>query len=181
MTCPNCGHEVIIDQHTAETFYNKKILSYFHGLYGCVLDLGCGGGFLSRYLIQNHRITKIFGLDADPDCASATEDIDSRRFTFVLADLGCLGKRFKSGSIDFLVSRDVFMFVEDTDRYFDVVTAVVTTGIRQMGWYKKDSRRRMRNRLEPQQIAGEYEKRGWKVRLDYLDWYKSGYFIQAFK
>lgn len=39
----------------------------------------------------------------------------------------------------------------------------------------------MKNKLEPQQIAYEYIKRGWKVELEYLNWYKSGYFINAYK
>lgn len=72
------------------------------------------------------------------------------------------------------------MFIEDTERYFKDITGIVNKGIRQMGWYQKDNSR-MKNKLVPEQIADEYIKRGWKVELEYLDWYKSGYFINAYK
>ena len=39
----------------------------------------------------------------------------------------------------------------------------------------------MKNKLTPQQIKNEYTKRGWIVESEYLDWYKSGYFINAYK
>lgn len=39
----------------------------------------------------------------------------------------------------------------------------------------------MKNKLTPHQIANEYSKRGWNVELKYLDWYKYGYFINAYK
>lgn len=74
----------------------------------------------------------------------------------------------------------MFMFIEDTNQYFDDVTNIVNKGIRQIGWYMRDSER-MKNKLEPQQIAYEYIKRGWKAELEYLNWYKSGYFINAYK
>ena len=34
---------------------------------------------------------------------------------------------------------------------------------------------------DSQTQKNEYEKRGWKVSLEYLDWYKYGYFIKALK
>ncbi len=52
LICPACGREVSIDKNSAETFYNKKIYSYFNDLYGTVVDFGCGDSFLSRYLIR---------------------------------------------------------------------------------------------------------------------------------
>lgn len=87
---------------------------------------------------------------------------------------------FEKDSVDYLVNRDVFMFIYDTDKYFDDITNIVRKGIRQMGWFKKDNKR-MLNELTPLQISIELEKRGWKVEVEYLDWYKSGYYIKANK
>lgn len=181
LKCSSCGNEVIIDRKCAEEFYNNKIYSYYNGLYGKVIDLGCGGGFLSRYLLNQDKVDKIYGLDCDTGCMNELSDINEQdEFEFIQADISDIGSKFSFNSIDFLVSRDVFMFVEDTDKYFDDITRIVTKGIRQMGWYMQNNRR-MKNKLEPNQIANEYIKRGWKVEIEYLDWYKCGYFIRADK
>jgi len=79
-----------------------------------------------------------------------------------------------------MIPRTLFMFVEDTDRYFNDIPNIISKGIRQIGWCIKDNSR-MKNKLVPQQIADEYTKRGWTVELEYLDWYKSVYFINAYK
>jgi len=169
LKCSSCGNEVTIDRKCAEEFYNNKIYSYYNGLYGKVIDLGCGGGFLSRYLLNQAKVDKIYGLDCDVDCINELEDIkEQTKFQFIQSDIRNIGSKISSNSIDFLVSRDVFMFVEDTDRYFDDITRLVTKGIRQMAWYMKDNSR-MKNKLEPKQIADEYIKRGWKVEIEYLD------------
>lgn len=180
--CNSCGREVTIDKKAAEAFYSDKVCTYFNGLYGKIIDLGCGEGFLSRYLLKQDKVDQIYGLDNNPDCINELADIidEKNKFQFIHSDINNISSSFKPNSIDFLVSRDVFMFVEDTDRYFDDVTRIVSKGIRQMGWYVKDNNR-MKNKLIPQQIADEYAKRGWKVELECLDWYKCGYFINAYK
>lgn len=170
----------MIDKERAEEFYNNKIYSYYNDLYGKIIDLGCGSGFLSRFLINQNKIEKIYGLDFDTQCKKDLADIDKRKFQFIEADINELDGYFGSGSVDFLVSRDVFMFIEDTDKYFEDVTKFVNKGVRQMGWYMEENTR-MKNKLKPEQIAEEYVKRGWKVKLEYLDWYKYGYFIRANK
>lgn len=181
LKCSSCGNEVTVDRKCAEEFYNNKIYSYYNGLYGKIIDLGCGGGFLSRYLLNQDKVDKIYGVDSDEDCVNELKDIEEqKKFEFIKADISNLGSKFSSNSIDFLVSRDVFMFVEDTTSYFDDVTRIVNKGIRQMGWYMKDNSR-MKNKLEPKQIADEYIKRGWNVEIEYLDWYKCGYFIRVDK
>lgn len=182
LKCSSCGSEIIIDPKRAEEFYNNKIYSYYDGLYGSIIDLGCGGGFLSRYLLNKDRTFRVYGLDSDPDCNNELSDIIHKdgKFKFIRYDISNISSIFAPQSADFLVSRDVFMFVEDTDRYFDDVTEIISKGIRHMGWYMKDNNR-MKNKLEPRQIAEEYRKRGWTVELESLDWYKCGYFINAYK
>ncbi|WP_234123888.1 class I SAM-dependent methyltransferase [Clostridium hydrogenum] len=180
LKCNCCGKEITIDRKKAEEFYNNKIYSYYNSLYGNIVDLGCGDGFLSRFLIKQNKVEKIYGLDIDDACLYGVADIIGEKFQFIQSDIKSIGSNFKDNNIDFLVSRDVFMFIEDTDRYFDDVTKIVSKGIRQMGWYIEDNVR-MKNKLKPEQIAKEYIKRGWKVEMEYLDWYKYGYFIRANK
>ncbi|MDN3956356.1 class I SAM-dependent methyltransferase [Sporolactobacillus laevolacticus] len=177
--CPKCGTENVVDQKAAANYYNHRIHSYFNDLSGTILDLGCGGGFLSRYLMDNKRIKVIYGLDQDEACNDQLTDMTVlSKFQFLHSDIAQLSKVFAEQTLDFLVSRDVFMFIEDTDRYFDDVTNLVTSGIRQMGWFISQNER-MKNQLTPEQIVEEYRNRGWNVCLEPLEWYKSGYFIRA--
>ncbi|QAA33474.1 class I SAM-dependent methyltransferase [Clostridium manihotivorum] len=182
VTCNCCKKELVINKDMATEFYDGKILSYFDGIYGDVLDLGCGEGFLSRTLLKESAVDKIYGLDIDEQCTDELKDIinHSNRFKFVKADISSLNEIFSTSSIDFLVSRDVFMFIEDTDKYFEDVTRIVRKEIRHMGWYQSFNDR-MKNNLNPDQIVEEYSKRGWSTEIEYLDWYKSGYFIRASK
>lgn len=182
LNCNSCGSEVVIDRGSAERFYNDKLYSCYEGVYGKVIDLGCGEGFLSRYLLKENKVDKIYGLDVDDDCENELADIiwSENKFKFIKGDIKEINNIFKANSADFLVSRDVFMFIEDTEKYFEDVTSIVSRGIRQLGWYVKDNER-MKNKLEPRQIAEQYEKKGWKVELEYLNWYKYGYAIYANK
>lgn len=182
LKCSLCNNEVIVDTKSAKKFYDNKIYSYYDGIYGNIIDLGCGGGFLSRYLLGQKNITKVWGLDVDEDCIGELSDIIGKNEKFKFKNYNGLSfyNIFIEDSIDFLVSRDVFMFIEDTDRYFNEVSKIVNKGIKQMGWYIENNKR-MNNKLTPDEIVREYSKRGWTVNIEYLDWYKSGYFINAYK
>lgn len=182
LKCNVCGNELIVDKQNAQIFYNNKIFSYFNDIYGSVIDLGCGGGFLSQYLICQDSVDIVFELDIDKGCIDELSDLigQNNKFEFMDYEGQNLRKLFNENRVEFLVNRDVFMFIEDTDQYFDDVSEIVNKGIRHMGWYSENNER-MKNKLTPQQIKNEYSKRGWTVELKYLDWYKSGYFIDAYK
>lgn len=180
--CSACKRKIYIDKSKAGKFYNEKILSYFKDTNGKVIDLGCGGGFLSKFLLKQDTINKIYSIDMDISCKEDIEKINNieHKITFINMDIKNLGKQFRNEQIDYIVSRDVFMFIEDTQKYFDDITYIVSKGIRQMGWYVSNDKR-MKNNLMPNQIVEELEKRNWDVKLEALDWYKSGYFIKADK
>lgn len=178
--CVSCGKKMDIDKEKAQEFYSRKILSYYNDVEGKIIDLGCGGGFLSDFLLHNEKVSKIYAIDNDISCKDDIEKLNNGedKISFINMDICDLNKYFVDLKVDYLVSRDVFMFIEDTQKYFDDITKIVSKGIRQMGWYVSNSNR-MKNKLLPEQIVNELTKRNWQVRLDCLDWYKSGYFIQA--
>lgn len=180
--CNSCGKELEIDGEKASEFYSKKILSYFDNVEGICMDMGCGGGFLSSFLMKNEKVSKIYAIDNDSEYSDEIKSLDngSGKISFINMDIRDLDKQFKDADIDYLVSRDVFMFIEDTEKFLDDATRIVSKGIRHMGWYVSGSER-MKNNLHPEQIAQELERRGWKVKLEPLNWYKYGYFIEANK
>lgn len=180
LTCPKCKNEVVIDQEKAATYYNDKILSYYQHVTGNVIDLGCGGGFLSSYLLQNYGVEKIFACDIDPSVEAYVNGLSPSRIKFINDDASEVSKYFKKDSVDYLVHRDVFMFIENTDKYFNDVTKIVSKGLVHMAWFMSNNER-MKNQMLPEQIKQELEKRGWVVSLEYLEWYRCGYVIIANK
>ncbi|MGI5853416.1 MAG: class I SAM-dependent methyltransferase [Bacillota bacterium] len=191
MICPACGKMVVVDQGRASDYYSRKILAMYDDVRGTVLDLGCGGGFLTEYVAAKKEVTRVLAIDPDPGCAEAINQIPDPegKIDFRVADASVLGDLAGAGmagveagtpSIDYLIHRDVFMFIDDPEKYFDDVTKIVRRGIRHVGWFMSGNAR-MKNTLEPQQILSELEKRGWRAQLHILDWYKCGYYISADK
>lgn len=182
LTCPACDKSLVVDQALACNFYNQKILNHFEDVKGRILDLGCGGGFLSHHLIQKDEVSNIYATDVDKTCEDAIKKIvyKDKAAKFIACDLKDLPNHFEEDSIDYLVSRDVFMFVEDPDQFFDDMTSIVKKGMRQMAWFVKNNDR-MKNQIIPEDIESKLRAKGWQVELTPLAWYKSGYFIKADK
>lgn len=182
LICPSCSKDLIIDNKKASEFYNKKIFSYFRNLDGIILDLGCGQGFISSFLIESENVKAIYAVDIDISCRNDVEKLNNIRdiVKFINADASNLESKFAAGEVDYVVGRDVFMFIEDTQKFFDDIERTVKKGIRLMGWYVSGSSR-MKNNLLPEQIAGELKRRGFDASIEDLDWYKCGYFIRADK
>ncbi len=175
-----CGKILEINREKAEAFYNSKIYDYYKELSGDVIDLGCGGGFITNYINSNHLVNNIYAIDRDSGCIEDLSKIkdEQEKIKFINIDISELSNKFKENSVDYIVSRDVFMFIEDTEKYFTDMCRIAKKGIIQMGWYISHNHR-MKNQITPDKIAIEFKRRGWKVRINYLEWYKSGYVILA--
>ncbi len=175
MNCQKCGKEIMISQKEAMEFYNEKIYSCFHSVKGDIIDLGCGGGFITQFIANLDHVREVFGLDIQDSTVGKENKV-----TFIKDDISNISKYFKEKSVDYIVHRDVFMFISDTKQYFDDVSKIVKRGVIQLGWYMKDNVR-MLNQMHPEEIKTELEKKGFHVKLSYLDWYKCGYLIEANK
>lgn len=182
LQCSSCGNTLEIDRQKAEAYYISKILSYYNDVKGAVIDMGCGEGFLTEAMAAKEAVTRVYAIDCDENYRASVEQIPNAagKISFEAMDIANLGEAFAERHVDYLISRDVFMFIENTEKFFDDAARLVKKGIKQMGWFVGSSER-MKNKLQPDQIAEELRKRGWKVRIEYLDWYKCGYFIDAVK
>lgn len=182
MICNRCGNIVEINRGKAEMFYNNKIYSCFADIKGKVIDMGCGSGFLTDYIVRSEKVDEVYAIDKDDDCISSIESLNDPKgkIHYQTMDIAELSKYFHADSIDYIISRDVFMFIEETDLFFDDISNFITKGIKIMGWYMPENDR-MKNKLHPRDICSALETRGWKTTLQYLDWYKKGYFISGEK
>ncbi len=178
--CSNCKNVLEIDRQIATQYYNQKIFCFFDDVEGVILDIGCGGGFLTQHLIDKKDVNQVLAVDIDNDCKEEIDKLKDKgkNVEFKLCDLSDISELFEGKSVDYVVNRDVFMFVENTKKYFDDISRIARRGIRQMGWFVSGNER-MKNNLTPSEIVKELEKRDWNVELFALDWYKCGYFIKA--
>lgn len=178
--CPQCGNVVEINKDKAEKFYNEKILSYFNNVDGTVMDIGCGGGFLTNHIVKLEDVTKVYSIDKDLACNEEIKAIEDKhnKVKFYNMDISNLSNQFQSKSIDYIISRDVFMFIDNTTKFFDDINKIVVKGIKIMGWYMP-SNKRINNALHPEDICKGLNIRGWKTTLECLNWYKHGYYISA--
>ena len=67
VACSKCGVINKIDCLKAEKFYNEKVLNCFSDIYGNVLEIGCGGGFVSEYVINLKNVNYLATLDIDDE------------------------------------------------------------------------------------------------------------------
>jgi len=176
--CRKCKGVNLIDKDAAEKYYNSKISSCFAELRGTVVDYGCGGGFMTEMNLDNGDITRVYSIDIDPVCLESFSSINDSRVTFILGDYNDLKK--VDSSIDELISRDVIMFIDKPVEFVEVLTGTIGKRIRLMAWYNP-SLGRMTNHLTPQQWQELFSDYGWKVKVEALEWYKYGYFIDCIR
>ncbi|WDV47968.1 class I SAM-dependent methyltransferase [Clostridiaceae bacterium M8S5] len=179
IVCNKCNNKVTIDRESASLYYDNKIYSYFKDIKGHVLDIGCGGGFLSRFILNNLMPCKVYGLDVDEGCIEELNDLAREdRFNFNKSNIKNIKTDYKDVHIDYIVCRDVLMFIENIDNFIDDISNTTAQGLRFMGWYIPTNKR-IKNNVSPDEIALKLKERGWSVNVEYLDWYKSGYFINC--
>lgn len=181
LPCPACKTLVRVSQPLAKDYYNQRIYSLFADVKGVVLDLGCGGGFISQFLLSLPQVSRVIALDSDPGCREALTPLAVHgRLEFILADVADLGVALAGTQVDYAVSRDLFMFVEDVPEFLAQLSRLTRSGLRQMAWYAPQVPR-MKNKVHPHQLPGILANLGWQATVTGLNWYKYGYFLKADK
>lgn len=174
--CENCGTMNSINQRDAERFYNNRIYELYKHVSGCVVDIGCGGGFITNHLAAKDDIEEIYAIDSD---SSSKEGLtDSEKIHFILGDIVENDKLLDDISVDYMVSRDVVMYFEDLPLFIQRASKIVKKGIVIVGWYNP-TLSRVKNKVHPEKIKEMLAEQGLEVEYEEFDWYKFGYVINA--
>jgi 2-polyprenyl-6-hydroxyphenyl methylase/3-demethylubiquinone-9 3-methyltransferase len=102
-----------------------QIARAFGGAPCRVLDLGCGGGFVSNYLAaRGHRVT---GIDTTPESLAIARTSDTTRTaSYELADACALP--YERHSFDVVCAMDLLEHVEEPDRLIAEASRVLAPG-----------------------------------------------------
>lgn len=168
VTCLNCGKHHTISRCDAESFYNEKIYSCFKDVRGRVLEIGCGGGFITEYLRSKGDVSYICGIDLD----ESNEICDD----YICMDLNKLDVS-KLGKYDYVVCRDVLMYLENLDDVFSKLSKVADK-VLLLNWYNPNHKN-CHNKTKIKDIVSIVRKYFDNIELEYPFFYKHGYLIRS--
>lgn len=133
--CSKCSKLNIINQKIASTYYSHKTLNCFNNISGRILDIGCGHGFLSLNILNsNEAVEKVYMLDSDEKCIDELKKtINNEKIILINENIKNLANVFEGISIDYIICRDVLMFIEDIPLFFKTVSQLSLRGLRFMG------------------------------------------------
>jgi ubiquinone/menaquinone biosynthesis C-methylase UbiE len=100
-----------------------------------VIDIGCGSGCLSRYILGNSE-ARVVGIDANPFAVRLAQERAAShpardRVSFRLADVGALP--WPDGTFDGAASLDVLLMVPDKAKAVQEIARVLKPGARFVG------------------------------------------------
>jgi SAM-dependent methyltransferase len=168
--CDKCNKLHKINKDMAATFYENKIYGLFKEVKGSVLELGSGGGFITKYLSTKSDVDNILAIDIDDESNEyATE--------YIHGDLN----KFKDFNItkrfDYVVCRDVFMYLDDLDELFHEISKI-SSKLLFLNWYNP-YHKNCHNKTNPVEIFELLKKYYKDIEIVYPPFYKWGYLIRS--
>lgn len=174
--CKNCGKENVITKDKAINFYEKKVRDVFSGVFGCVLEIGCGGGFLTEALLVNKNVKKIVAVDIDDDLNNNLKQ--NKKLTFLQLDLNTFKEKDLNQKFDFIVCKDVLMYLNDCDSVIQKLQKL-SNNILFLNWFNKDHKNCKNKNSGPIKVKRVFKKYFDKVELSYPKLYNYCYKIEA--
>lgn len=169
--CDKCGKVNEINCFKASEYLENKIYECFKNISGKVLEIGCGGGLITNYLVNNHKVEYLVTLDNDNESIS---EISNKHINM---DLNKIDLSVFDGEFDYVVCRDVLMYLNDID-YTLKELSKISKKVILLNWYNVEHKNCI-NKTEPIKILEIASKYYDNLELIYPWFYKNGYIIQT--
>ena len=168
--CEKCGRTTIVNREIAEEYYNNKIYGCFSSVKGNVIEIGCGGGFLTDFICNKENVDSILAIDIDDELEK-----ENNKIKFVKMDLNDINESIFDKKYDYLICRDVLMYLDDLEKVISVLSKV-SSKVCLLNWYNENHRNCI-NKTRPEDVFGIVKKYYKNVVIEYPSFYKCGYFI----
>ena len=168
--CPNCGEYNKISKEQAACFYESKVYNLFDEVKGRVLELGSGGGFITKYLSNKENVEYICAIDIDDE----SNEYANRYIHGNIDDIELLNI---NENFDYVVCRDVLMYLNDLDKVFYEISKI-SSKLLLLNWYNPNHKNchNKTNPVEIFELANKYFK---DIEIEYPSFYKWGYLIKS--
>ena len=142
------------------------------------LEIGCGGGFLTKALIDNKNITKIVAVDKDDVLRENIKN--NKKLSFVKLDLDYLDETIFKQKFDYVVCKDVLMQLKDCDIVIKKLSRVAKNMIL-LNWFNKNHKNCFNKNAGPIKVKRALQKHYRHVILSYPKLYNWCYLLFASK
>ena len=176
LVCKKCGKQNIITKEKSIKFYEQKVRAVFNNAAGSVLEIGCGGGFLTKALIDNKNITKIVAVDKDDVLRENVKN--NKKLSFVKLDLDYLDETIFKQKFDYVVCKDVLMQLKDYDIVIKKLSRVAKNMIL-LNWFNKNHKNCFNKNAGPIKVKRALQKHYRHVTLSYPKLYNWCYLLFA--
>jgi len=174
--CPKCKNDIVISKEDARTFYNNLIYKCFENVKGKVLELGCGGGLLTKYLSKKKDVELLVAIDND----MSNEEINyihSLTNNFYNIDLNDFNESVFNTHFDYVVCKDVLMYLANIEETFKKLSNI-SDNVILLNWHN-ENHKNCHNKTKPNTIVEILKKYYNNIVIEYPSFYKWGYLIKT--
>ena len=177
--CSNCNKISKVKIETARRFYNELIYDCFKDVKGKVLELGCGGGLLTKYLASKKDVESVVAVDNEMEGKEINFINSLDKCLFVEMDLNDFDETLFSNKFDYIVCKDVLMYLDNIECTFSKLSKI-SHNIILLNWFNTRHKNCL-NKMAPID-AFEVIKRYYKdIEIIYPSFYKWGYIIKTYE
>lgn len=177
IVCPKCKSDNIVSKEDARIFYNSLIYECFKDVKGKILELDCGGGLLTEYLSKKKDVELLVAIDRDMSNDEINYIKSLTNDNFYNIDLNDFNESFFNTHFDYVVCKDVLMYLDDIEVIFKKISNI-SNKIILLNWHNENHKNCF-NKTSPIAIVEILKKYYNNIVIEYPSFYKWGYLIKT--
>lgn len=175
--CSKCNQINILKVEDCINFYNELIFDCFKEVKGRILEIGCGGGLLTEYLTEKSDVDEVMAIDNDVDKHEINYINSLNNCSFKKVNLNNFNEEIFGKHFDYVVCKDVLMYLEDIDYTFSKLSKI-SDKIILLNWHNINHKNCL-NKTIPNDIFEVIKKYYRDIEITYPSFYKWGYIIRT--